>query len=221
LRVHGLAVTGDQVPPALASRRAVGRGSCGYPLTHAIRIPAPGLNVHLRKVVAPCLVIINRISILLVLAHFLTGLFCLRDHIVTMSGVELALGSISLSSLCLQATQTTFSLVEGMKSPDPSHKDLLQVLADLRVLLRATESVFVTSNTTSPASSSLFLQINEISQILVALVPKLRKDKKSTRFRILTKSRNLDVNIKDLRHRVEELRSTVEAIGVSSELNLR
>lgn len=138
-----------------------------------------------------------------------------------MSGVELAIGSISLSSLCLQATQTTFSLVEGMKNPDQSHKDLLQVLADLRILLRATESVFVASNTSSPASSSLFLQINDISQNLVALVPKLRKDRKSTRFRILTKSRNLDGNIKDLQHQVDKLRTTVEAIGVLSELNLR
>lgn len=135
--------------------------------------------------------------------------------------LSIVASSISVLSLCMQAYQNAFNLVEAVKFPEKTHEELLHVLGDLRVVLATSEGAFSTQQPyTSVAFNRVSRILYDVNQELTNLMPKLKKERGASRLRrVLFENRSLDVNIRRLRDLVSTLRTSVEAIGATAQMS--
>ena len=121
--------------------------------------------------------------------------------------------SIGVLGLTLQTTGVTYNLVKSLKYPEKTHKQLIEVLIDLQVVLNKAGDTYLTDQLKpSPTSNLLARQLNDINRLLVKLLPKLRKDQTFSRVRLLFESRSLDAQISRLRRSVALLHDTVGVV---------
>ncbi len=121
--------------------------------------------------------------------------------------------SIGVLGLTLQTTGVTYDLVKSLRYPEKTHKQLMEVLIDLQVVLKRAGDTYLSDQLKpSPASDMLARQLNDLNKLLVKLLPRLRKDQNFSRVRLLFESRSLDAQIKRLRQGVSLLHETVGVV---------